>query len=402
MNRLPSVAFVYDRKKNASPDHAVAVELRVTYKGKRTYMSTGIPLYPKEWRNGMVVGRTDANELNSLLSKFRQQVLRIIEQMADENNFSLSEISARIEASQHSEMSFYDFCTERAKVRTYGRSPDSKQRYERFLRFFFKWGKIRHFADITDTNILLMDEELRKRNMKPYSKWNNYHRFLNSFILDAMEAGYIKRNPYKWVNIEKDKTSKSLHKFVTLEELDRIMNAKMPTESLDNVRDVFVFQCFTCLSYKDLKNFDITLAHKSRDRMVYTSDRKKTGKRFTFLILKPAMKILKKYHGKLPVISNVKYNEYLKVVAQAAGVDKPLTTHWARHTGATILLNEGVDMETVARILGHSSTRITRSTYASLTEDTVVKKMEEFEKKLEKEEKTQSGKKNENRSTVSK
>ena len=82
------------------------------------------------------------------------------------------------------------------------------------------------------------------------------------------------------------------------------------------------------------------------------------------------------------MLSNVNYNKYLKVVAQAAGIDKQLTTHWARHTGATILLNEGIDMETVAKILGHSSTRITRSTYAKLLDSTVADKMLEAEEKL--------------------
>ena len=69
---------------------------------------------------------------------------------------------------------------------------------------------------------------------------------------------------------------------------------------------------------------------------VYTGDRRKTGKPFTIPLLEPALKILEKYNGKLLVISNVKYNEYLKIVAQASGIDKPISTHWARHTGAIL------------------------------------------------------------------
>ena len=95
------------------------------------------------------------------------------------------------------------------------------------------------------------------------------------------------------------------------------------------------------------------------------------------------MAVLEKYGWWLPVLSNVKYNEYLKVVAQTAGVDKPITSHWARHTGATVLLNAGVDMETVARVLGHSSTRVTRTTYARLLDDTVVRKMLEAEREID-------------------
>ena len=206
---------------------------------------------------------------------------------------------------------------------------------------------------------------------------------MNSFILDAIAAGLVKRNPYKWINIEKDKDPGSLHKFLTLEEFHKLQSAKMPTECLEQVRDLFVFQTYTCMAYKDLANFDLSRGTRRPDgRIIYTSKRGKTGEEFTFLVLKPAMAILNKYNGKLPMLSNVNYNKYLKVVAQAAGIDKQLTTHWARHTGATILLNEGIDMETVAKILGHSSTRITRSTYAKLLDSTVADKMLEAEEKL--------------------
>jgi site-specific recombinase XerD len=94
------------------------------------------------------------------------------------------------------------------------------------------------------------------------------------------------------------------------------------------------------------------------------------------------MKILKKYMGKLPIISNEKYNDYLKVVALAAGIDKPISSHWARHTGATLLLNEGVDLKVVSKICGHSSTRITEQVYAKLLDETVVDAVQEIGDKL--------------------
>ena len=100
------------------------------------------------------------------------------------------------------------------------------------------------------------------------------------------------------------------------------------------------------------------------------------------MLLKPALAILKRYNGILPIISNVKYNAYLKAVAQFAKIDKPITSHWARHTGATILLNMGVDMEVVAKILGHSTTKITRAVYAKLLDETVVKAMQDVDEKI--------------------
>ena len=102
---------------------------------------------------------------------------------------------------------------------------------------------------------------------------------------------------------------------------------------------------------------------------VYVGNRAKTKQTFTIPLLSPAMAVLKKYQNKLPVISNVKYNEYLKVIAQAAGIDKPVSSHWARHTGATLLLNEGgMDLKTVAKICGHSSFKITEQVIRENTE----------------------------------
>lgn len=74
-------------------------------------------------------------------------------------------------------------------------------------------------------------------------------------------------------------------------------------------------------------------------------------------------------------MSNQKYNVYLKMLAVMAGINKPLSSHWARHTGATMLLNSGVGMEIVSKVLGHSSTKITREVYAKLLDETVADAM---------------------------
>ena len=119
---------------------------------------------------------------------------------------------------------------------------------------------------------------------------------------------------------------------------------------------------------------------------VYVGNRGKTKEPFTIPLLRPALDILKKYKNHLPIISNVKYNEYLKVLAQTAGIEKPLSSHWARHTGATLLLNDGgLDMKIVAKICGHSSTKITEQVYAKLLDETVVDAMANYDDKCSKE-----------------
>lgn len=386
MLRMPTVNFIYNRRKTATKSHPASVEVVVCYDRKRKYMATGIQLLPKEWHKGTITNRLDAQELNKTLEKMRLNVLKVINTMIDEHNINIFEIPDRINnLSGDNGKSFIKFCREREEVRVYGKSADSKERYERFMRWFEKWGKIRYFSDVTDKNVLAMDAALKAKKLKDNSKWNNYHRFLNSFIIDAMDAGLLKRNPYKWLHFNKEKDVHSLHKFLTLEEMKRFEATDMKSDCLNKVRDLFVFQTYTCLSYVDMAAFDFTKVKDIGDgHKMYTGKRGKTKQEFSFLILTPAMKVLKRYGYKLPIISNVKYNKYIKECAEIAGIDKPITTHWARHTGATIMLNEGVDMEVVAKILGHSSTKITRQIYAKLVDKTIANKMLEAEKKMDK------------------
>lgn len=382
MLKVPTIKFVYNRRGDATKTHPGSVEMRIGHDRHYKYLATGIRLLPKEWKRDRVSNRPDAIELNRSLEKLRNDAMKVINEMIDEGTVNIDEIPRRLSRLHENNTSFIAFCKERAEIRKYGRAEDSQERYDRFIRFLGSYGKLRYFSDITEKNILELDEYLIKvKGLKDNSKWSGYHRFINSFVIDAIAEGYMKRNPYKSLHIPTDKEGKGLHKYLTMEELSRLEKTNMGTESLERVRDLFIFQTYTCLSYVDMSNFDFSKAkNKKGGHMVYTGRRGKTHQEFSFMLLKPAMAVLRKYAFKLPIISNVKYNEYLKVCAQKAGIDKPITSHWARHTGATILLNDGIDMEIVAKVLGHSSTRITRSVYAKLLDDTIVKAMSKIDR----------------------
>lgn len=138
---------------------------------------------------------------------------------------------------------------------------------------------------------------------------------------------------------------------------------------------MFVFQSFTGLAYADLKLFDFSKATAEGNDYVYGGKRKKTGKEFFFVILKPTMDIFMKYSYVLPVTSSQTYDSNLKKVAADAGIDKPLASHWARRSAGMMLLNTGVRLETVAKILGHSSVKTTKEFYANIQEKTVIEEM---------------------------
>ena len=347
MRTTPLVALVFNRRHTATATKEAAVELRVSYKKGQKFMATGIKLLPKHWHKGTVVNRADAVEINKTLDQLVIDVRKVILQMMEEGNIDIFSIPDRLNRLRVSDISFLDFCEKRAEVRRFGKSSDSKARYARFMKKFREWNGIQDWSDITEEKIIEFEHHLTAKGMKAYSRWNNYHRFLNSFILDAVSERLLRRNPYKWVNINKEKSSSGLGKHLTPEEFQRVKNVELVTESMQKVRDVFVFQTYTCLAYVDLAAFDPKKIQEVKGMKVYVGKRGKTKETFTIPLVKPALDILAKYKNKLPIISNVKYNEYLKVVAQAAGIDKPISSHWARHTGATLLLNSGIDMRIV-------------------------------------------------------
>lgn len=371
-NRFPKIHLIYDRYKKAGPTRKAAVEIVVSYNYSQKYISTGVWLYPNQWDKGNIVNCEDVMQISSALDTLMSNVRQVLLEMIQEGNIDLGLIQERLDRKKQEKMTFLDFCKQRAVIRKYGKEKDTQERYDRFLRMFSRWGKIKSFEDVRDEKIIAYDKYLASTGMKPYSKWNNYHRFLDSFIRDAVSDGLLQRNPYNWINIDRKKQSYGLDKCLTLEEFRKLKEAKMPTESLEKVRDVFVFQTYTCLRYSDLARFNIDDITTINGMTVYKFCQKKTRKPTVIPLLPPALDILRKYDNKLPLTSNVKYNEYLKVVAQAAGLDYKISTHWARHTGATILLNEGVDMGVVAKICGHSSIKITEQIYAKLLDETVV------------------------------
>ena len=157
---------------------------------------------------------------------------------------------------------------------------------------------------------------------------------------------------------------------------------KTPNESIRRVRDLFVFQSFTGLSYADLAKFNFkrdVVQHEGK-YIIYDM-RIKTEEDYYIVLLSPALEVLKKYNYELPIISNTQYNLRLKLVADYAGLDKNLTTHMARHTFATLALTKGVQFKAVSKMLGHSSLKTTEE-YAAILNKDVDKGYEMFEKQI--------------------
>ena len=189
---------------------------------------------------------------------------------------------------------------------------------------------------------------------------------VQSVIQFAFENGYIKTLPK--VKIQREKPT---IEYLTDGEMKLIKEATL-TDKLSRVRDLFVFQASTGLSYVDMAQIVKEDIQKDGSTLFIQKNRQKTGVQFTSIILPDGLKVLEKYDYELPIISNQKYNDYLKVIGEKCNINKPLHTHLARKTYCTHLLNSGVRMEIVSKCAGHSNTKVTAALYAHLQTETIL------------------------------
>ncbi len=198
---------------------------------------------------------------------------------------------------------------------------------------------------------------------------------LKTIVKYGMDNGHIKINPFQGTKINKGKGDII---YLTEPELKRIVDCQIDNESLSNVRDAFVLQASTGLAYCDILGLKETDIKTTEDGTYYISkQRQKTGTTYTSVVMPAGVEVLKKHGGQVPkIISNQKYNLFLKNIQALSGVTTTLTTHVARRTYATTLLNRGVRIETVSKCLGHANVRITQAAYAEFLDDTIIKEVE--------------------------
>jgi len=169
------------------------------------------------------------------------------------------------------------------------------------------------------------------------------------------------------------KTVKKEIVFLTTEELKRLENSDFKIERLNQIKDCFVFCCYTGLAFKEMANLkhnNIVLGIDGLDWIKIK--RQKTNSVVSIPLLPKAKVIMEKYYHILPVVSNQRFNGYLKEIAHLSGINKNLTHHIARKTFATtVLLYNDVPMEIVSKLLGHSRMGITQAYYGKIIEEKV-------------------------------
>ena len=185
----------------------------------------------------------------------------------------------------------------------------------------------------------------------------------------ALDDNLIDKSPFSTIKYSLEKVTPT---FLTEAEINKIWQKEISIKRIEQVRDIYIFNCMTGLAYIDCKNLKKEQIFKDeQDNLYIKRKRQKTNVMATIPLNSVAISILEKYDYKLPILSNERMNSYLKEIAAICGITKNLTTHTARHSAATLLLNHGVNLSTVSAVLGHSNVTITQH-YAKLLDKTII------------------------------
>lgn len=250
---------------------------------------------------------------------------------------------------------------------THDRYEISLKHTKEFLLFKYQVADI-DIRAIDHEFIMSYDFYLRSERNCNNNSTVKYLKNFKKIILICIANGWLDKDPFVKY---KPKVKEIKRDFLNSEELETLANKKLVSDRVSQVRDIFLFSCYTGLAYADVKKLKRSEIVPGIDgqKWIYTS-RQKTDTDSRVPLLPKALELMDKYEDHpqcvddgllLPVLSNQKMNSYLKEIADTCGITKELTYHIARHTFATtVTLANGVSIESVSKMLGHKNIRTTQ------------------------------------------
>ena len=357
------------------------VQMGINLQGERFFISLPRMANPKQFKKMM------ASQLPNDLKDYLKSIEARLHQFQTEciqtgKPFTMDSIKCFIKAGYTTQgITFQTLADEylksiRLKCKAGGMTPRRYRKYEVAIEHFLEYEEVKPdmlVAEIKNQHILGFKHKMMSRNYEN-ATIAGWLQCLKSVFLFGLRNELTRSNPFAGYKIGR-KTK--IVRFLTEEEVKRIKDKEIPNKRLERIKDLFLFQCFTGLSYCDMALLEPEDFKSNEEGIQYLrKNRKKTGVEFFIVLLPEALDIAKKYNYKLPLISNERYNSYLKELGTICKIEKPMHSHIGRHTAATYLLNKSVPMEMVAKVLGHSTTKQTRH-YAKLLDKTV---FDEFKK----------------------
>jgi len=372
------------------------VYLRITVNGKRAETTSGRECLPANWngKSGRFRGtKEEIKSFNAYLDNLQSQVYDAHKTLTEAGvlitaDLIKNKLLGKTEKSRTLISVFKDHNKKVAALVGNEYAAGTLTRYETSLRHtqsFMAWK-----YQVSDIDVKAVDHDfisnyefyLRSEKKCANNSAVKYIKNFKKIIRICLASGWLEKDPF--VNY-KAKVKQVDRIFLSAEQIGQITEKTFDTVRLNQVRDIFLFCCFTGLAYADVQKLTRSEIIRGADgEMWIVTKRLKTNTPTKVPLLPSALTILEKYSndpvccikGKaLPVSTNQKMNAYLKEIAGVCGINKELTFHTARHTFATtVTLSNGVPIESVSKMLGHTNIKTTQH-YAKILDMKVSKDM---------------------------
>ncbi len=378
---------------------------RVTVNGKRTEISVKRSVKATEWdeRKGMAKGgRKEIVELNMFLNQFKAKIINTYQQMVlSDTAIDGPAIRDKVLGTDHSAPTLISLMEYHNEQQMHKLAPGTMKNYhttQRYVKKFLMAKLYRNdvlLSQLTYKFILDFERFLFNYVPKDHQKPLNNNGImkhierLRKMINMAVKLDWLSKDPFASFKKHFDKVERES---LNSQELMALSNKEFTIERLRHVRDMFMFSCYTGLSYIELVELTPNKIITGIDGGLWIStSRAKTDTGVRVPLLPQATDLIEKYRNDpralnngtvFPVISNQRMNGYLKEIADLCGITKTLTYHIARHTFATtVTLSNGVPIESVSKMLGHTSIRTTQI-YAKVVEHKLSEDMRNLEQRM--------------------
>ena len=391
-------SFFFLKKGSKFKGGALPIYLRITVDGKRLELSIQRGCERTKWNQstGRAAGRTEeAIQLNRYLDSVQGKIFEIQREAEIKGHKITAELAKQkllgitnekghdlVQIYEYHNQQFGQLVGTEYSVGTFKRFKSALTSLKKFILWKFNQSDLSilslNYQFITEYEFYLKSVQGMQHN----TAMGNIKK-LRKIVRQCVNNDWLAKDPFARYKLKIKETNRN---YLLKDELEVLINKKVLGSRLSRVKDIFLFSCFTGLSYSDIMKLtsqDIRIGIDGLQWIFIT--RTKTDAVSKIPILPVAQEIIEKYRlqpkinseGKiLPQLTNQRLNSYLKEITDICGFKKELTFHCARHTFATtVTLSNGVPIETVGKMLGHRNLRTTQH-YAKILDIKVSEDMQ--------------------------
>lgn len=379
MRRTAIYNLVFNRKKTKLlPGDTALIQIEILLPGTgKKYLGTNIYVEQSQWdvRTKQVSGTGMDSFYNLQISDFVNKLRKYEMDLNDSGRLITAGDIQEFVTNSSTVGSFYEFAKREAEKRNDITVKTRQSHINCFDRL--KESGIIMFSDLTYTNIVAFDRALRDEH-KQQTTIHKYHKNIKTYIHIAEDSGLLDygKNPYLKFSVPHGKHA--IRQRLDDTEIDSLVKKELLDPAMALTRDLFVFSVYTGLSYKDVQHIAPSNLREIDGKLWIEGLRKKGGEYYTVYLLPEAVELINRYKSTdriFPAPDLYMQNRHLKIVAAACGINKPLSTHIARHTCATLMLRKDVSLKVISEMLGHSQLATTEI-YAKLEKQTMRKELD--------------------------